>query len=243
MDNKQIYKRTLGFSLRRLLWDVVSPVLFLALCTLGFMLGEKLIKNSVIGLVIGAIIGLVAVILISRFVSYMLKAGQIAMMTRGVTEGEQPDNVIAEGKKVVKERFLTVAAYFAVTNVIKGIFNQIGRGITKVGESIGGDTGGAIGSAVSSVMQTIVNYLCDCCLGWVFYRKDVEAVLKDALAGVEELAFDFEKLDYISSAGLRVLLSAQKTMNRQGTMKVIHTNEMIREIFDVTGFADILTVE
>lgn len=175
MDNKQIYKRTLGFSLRRLLWDVFSLVLFLALCTLGFMLGEKLIKNSVIGLVIGAIIGLVAVILISRFVSYMLKAGQIAMMTRGVTEGELPDNVIAEGKKVVKERFLTVAAYFAVTNVIKGIFNQIGRGITKVGESIGGDTGGAIGGAVSSVMQTIVNYLCDCCLGWVFYRKDVKS--------------------------------------------------------------------
>lgn len=175
MDNKQIYKKTLGFSLRRLLWDVISLVLFLALCTLGFMLGEKLIKNSVIGLVIGAIIGLVAVILISRFVSYMLKAGQIAMMTRGVTEGELPDNVIAEGKKAVKERFLTVAAYFAVTNVIKGIFNQIGRGITKVGESIGGDTGGAIGGAVSSVMQTIVNYLCDCCLGWVFYRKDVKA--------------------------------------------------------------------
>ena len=64
MDNKQIYKKTLGFSLRRLLWDVISLVLFLALCTLGFMLGEKLIKNSVIGLVIGAIIGLVAVILI-----------------------------------------------------------------------------------------------------------------------------------------------------------------------------------
>ena len=72
---------------------------------------------------------------------------------------------------------------------------------------------------------------------------ELEAVLKDALAGVEELTFDFEKLDYISSAGLRVLLSAQKTMNRQGSMKVIHANEMIRVIFDVTGFADILTVE
>lgn len=72
---------------------------------------------------------------------------------------------------------------------------------------------------------------------------ELEAVLKDTLAGVEELTFDFEKLDYISSAGLRVLLSAQKTMNRQGTMKVIHANEMILEIFEVTGFADILTVE
>ena len=72
---------------------------------------------------------------------------------------------------------------------------------------------------------------------------ELEAVLNDALAGTEELIFDFEKLDYISSAGLRVLLSAQKTMNRQGTMKVIHANEMILEIFEVTGFADILTVE
>ncbi len=72
---------------------------------------------------------------------------------------------------------------------------------------------------------------------------ELEAALNDALAGVEELTFDFEKLDYISSAGLRVLLSAQKTMNRQGSMKVIHANEMILEIFEVTGFADILTVE
>jgi anti-sigma B factor antagonist len=72
---------------------------------------------------------------------------------------------------------------------------------------------------------------------------ELEAVLNDALADAEELTFDFEKLDYISSAGLRVLLAAQKTMNRQGSMKVIHTNEMIREIFEVTGFSDILTVE
>ena len=72
---------------------------------------------------------------------------------------------------------------------------------------------------------------------------ELEAVLNDALAGVEELTFDFEKLDYISSAGLRVLLAAQKTMNRQGTMKVTRANEMILEIFEVTGFADILTIE
>ena len=71
----------------------------------------------------------------------------------------------------------------------------------------------------------------------------LEAALKEALPGVEALTFDFGKLDYISSAGLRVLLSAQKTMNKQGTMKVIHANEMIMEIFEVTGFADILNIE
>ena len=70
----------------------------------------------------------------------------------------------------------------------------------------------------------------------------LEAALQEALPGVEELTFDFEKLEYISSAGLRVLLSAQKTMNKQGTMKVIHANEMLMEIFEVTGFADILNI-
>ena len=72
---------------------------------------------------------------------------------------------------------------------------------------------------------------------------ELEAALKTALEGVEELTFDFEKLDYISSAGLRVLLAAQKTMNRQGGMKVVHVNEIIMEIFEVTGFSDILTIE
>ena len=71
----------------------------------------------------------------------------------------------------------------------------------------------------------------------------LEAALKEALPGVEALTFDLEKLEYISSAGLRVLLSAQKTMNRQGIMKVKNANEMILEIFEVTGFADILTLE
>ncbi len=72
---------------------------------------------------------------------------------------------------------------------------------------------------------------------------ELETTLKNELEGVTELVFDLEKLDYISSAGLRVLLSAQKTMNRQGSMKVLHANEMILEIFEITGFSDILTLE
>ena len=71
----------------------------------------------------------------------------------------------------------------------------------------------------------------------------LEQELKDSMAGVTELILDFEKLEYISSAGLRVLLSAQKVMNQQGTMKLVHVNETIMEIFEVTGFTDILTIE
>ena len=70
----------------------------------------------------------------------------------------------------------------------------------------------------------------------------LRAVLETALDGVTELTFDFEKLEYISSSGLRLLLFAQKAMNEQGTMKVIRANETILKIFEVTGFADVLTL-
>ena len=72
---------------------------------------------------------------------------------------------------------------------------------------------------------------------------DLEEVLLASIEGVEELIFDVTELDYISSAGLRVLLSAQKTMNKQGSMKVTGVSDTIMEIFEVTGFTDILTIE
>ncbi len=72
---------------------------------------------------------------------------------------------------------------------------------------------------------------------------ELEKALKESLDGVTALTMDFEKLDYISSAGLRVLLATQKVMAKQGTMKLCHVNETIMEIFEVTGFTDILTIE
>lgn len=72
---------------------------------------------------------------------------------------------------------------------------------------------------------------------------ELEEELKSSIDGVTSLTLDFGKLEYISSAGLRVLLSAQKIMNSQGQMKVTNVNETITEIFDVTGFSDILTIE
>lgn len=71
----------------------------------------------------------------------------------------------------------------------------------------------------------------------------LEGELGGQLSGIQELIFDLEKLDYISSAGLRVLLSAQKIMNKQGNMLIRHVNEDVMEIFDVTGFVDILNIE
>ena len=71
----------------------------------------------------------------------------------------------------------------------------------------------------------------------------LEAELKQSLPGIEKLVLDFAALEYLSSAGRRVLLAAQKTMNKQGEMIIKNVNETIRDIFEVTGFIDILTIE
>lgn len=71
----------------------------------------------------------------------------------------------------------------------------------------------------------------------------LEAELKRSIDGVTSLIFDFSQLEYISSAGLRVLLSAQKVMNKQGSMVIRNVNETVNEVFEVTGFVDILTIE
>ncbi len=174
MDNKEVYKKTLCFSIRRLLWDFLALIVWGGLAYAGFYIADKTSDKGLIGLAVGAVIGLAVLIIFLRWVSYKYKAGQIAMMTQGVTEGTLPDDVMAAGNQIVKSRFATVAAFFAVTGIIKGIFNQIGRGISAAGRAIGGDSGGTVGDVVSGVIQVIVSYLCDCCLGWVFYRKDVK---------------------------------------------------------------------
>lgn len=71
----------------------------------------------------------------------------------------------------------------------------------------------------------------------------LEAELKQSISDNEKLILDFAKLEYISSAGLRVLLAAQKVMNKQGKMVIRNVNDVISEVFEVTGFADILTIK
>jgi anti-sigma B factor antagonist len=71
----------------------------------------------------------------------------------------------------------------------------------------------------------------------------LDAELQGSLAGIKTLVFDFAKLAYISSAGLRVLLMAQKTMNKQGSMVIKNAGAEVKEIFNITGFCDILTIE
>ncbi len=72
---------------------------------------------------------------------------------------------------------------------------------------------------------------------------ELEKELDSILSGLKELTFDMTNLEYVSSAGLRVILKAQKAMNAQGSMKLTGVNDSIMEVFDITGFLDILTIE
>lgn len=71
----------------------------------------------------------------------------------------------------------------------------------------------------------------------------LESEVRSSLTGVTELRLDFTALEYISSAGLRVVLAAQKIMNQQGRMVVLNPNEYVMEVLEVTGFSDVLTIE
>ncbi len=72
---------------------------------------------------------------------------------------------------------------------------------------------------------------------------ELEEQVNASLSGIKTLLFDVADMEYISSAGLRVLLASQKLMNKQGNMKVLHPTDDVKEIFEVTGFSDILTIE
>ncbi len=184
MSNKEIYKQTLTFSLRRFVFNTCCLLFVGALAVFGFLLIDKMYDKGLIGLAVGILFGIIVVAIVSHFVSYIYKAGHIVMMMKAVTEGSLPADVYHEGKRLVKARFTTVALYYAATSAIKGIFNEIGRLITRGAEAIGGDTGNAIGSAISIGINVVVGFLCDCCLGWVFYRSDKGAVKATLEGGV-----------------------------------------------------------
>jgi len=184
MSNKEIYAKTLTFSLRRFIFNTCCLLFVGALAVVGFLLIDKMYDKGLIGLAVGILFGIVIVAIVAHFFSYIYKAGHIVMMMKAVTEGELPDDVYHEGKRLVKSRFTTVALYYAATNAIKGIFNEIGNLITKGAEAIGGDTGNAIGNAISIGINVVIGFLCDCCLGWVFYRSDKGAVKATLEGGV-----------------------------------------------------------
>jgi hypothetical protein len=176
MTNFQVYKKTLSFSLVAFLFDLIGLALFAGGAAVGFLvMKDKDAAFAILGLVVGAFVGGILAYLISLFITNRFKCAQIAMMTKGVTENQLPEHTYRAGLDEMKGKFGKITLFFVITNAIKGVFREIGRGMTKVGQAVGGDVGGGIASAIDSGVQTVIAYLCDCCLGWIFYRKDINA--------------------------------------------------------------------
>ena len=182
MTNFQVYKKTLPFSLVMFLVSILSLFVLVGAMTAGYFIGE------LIGLASGFVIGIVLIILINIFVNNRIKAAQIAMMTKGVTEDALPEHTFKEGFNEIKGRFGKITAFFFITGAIKSIFRQLGRALTGAGRAIGGQVGESVTSAIDSAIQVLIGYLCDCCLGWILYRKDVNS----AKAGCEGAVIFFK---------------------------------------------------
>ena len=172
MTNFQVYRKTLSFSFAMFGAELLAFIAFIGCATAGFFIFYRTIDMALIGLLIGVIIGIVAAVLINIFLVNRIKAAQIAMMAIGVTENQLPEHTFKEGFNQLKGRFGKLTAFFFIMNAIKSIFHQIGRAFTRVGEAVGGQVGGSVTSVIDSAVQTLIAYLCDCCLGWVMYNKD-----------------------------------------------------------------------
>ena len=183
MTNFQVYRKTLSFSFIGFLVSLVALAILVGCAVAGYYIGNNSSSdNALIGLVIGLVVGIAIAILINYFIFNRIKAGQVAMMAKGVADGQLPDRVYHAGMEEVKGRFAKITLFFMVTGLIKSMFHQIGRGINKVGTMIGGDAGNAVTSAIDSGIQILLGYLIDCCLGWVMYRKD-QGVARSACEG------------------------------------------------------------
>lgn len=187
MTNFQVYKKTLSYSLLMFLVGMVSLLVMAATMTAGYFIAEQS-GYALVGLAIGFVVGIILIILINIFVNNRIKAAQIAMMTKGVTEGSLPEHTFKEGFNEIKGRFGKITAFFFVTSAIKGIFRQLGRALTGAGKAIGGQVGESVTSAIDSAIQVLIGYLCDCCLGWILYRQDVNT----AKAGCEGAVIFFK---------------------------------------------------
>lgn len=161
----------------RVLCSIVGIAALIVFPIIGFValagLGEV---PSVLGALVGLVLGIIALVLIGRFANYLFKAGQIAMITEGVSTGTLPQDAYAAGRQAVKERFATASAFFGLYTITKAITNEITAGVNTLAGVVGGASGNNAASGIAGLVSTVVNivveYLNYCSLGWVFYKKD-----------------------------------------------------------------------
>lgn len=177
MGNVEIYRKTLRFSVMRLLVTILGIFIIVALPLATFLVTAGIGEIAcAVATFVAFIVGIVVFVLIIRYCGYLFTAAQVAMITEGVSKGTLPDDVYAAGKQAVKRRFVTASVYFALWSITKAITNQITAGLNALGRvaDAGNNAGpaSAVAGIVSTVISVVLEYLNYCSLGWVFLNAD-----------------------------------------------------------------------
>ncbi len=177
MKNGELYKKTFRFTLMRALSGLIGTALIAGLPVLTYFLTGSLEDGTRIAVCIGAfIVACIVVGLLTHFLGYVFRAGQIAMVAEGIVSGELPEDPYTEGKARIKQRFGTVAIFFAIEKIINAIVNQISNAVTHVTGTISrgtkSDAANYVGLAINLFVSAVTAFLCSCCMGWIFVHPD-----------------------------------------------------------------------
>ena len=174
MKNTKIYAKILQFSFWKMLFTLLGV---LALIVLPMIAGVLTYKNETVfafAVIAALIAGIVINFLLSRYASYMLTCGQIAMIERGLTTGEMPKDVFKAGKEAVKERFATANVYFVLKGITSSITHEITSVVNKLTDSKN-DAVSTVTGLISLGIAVILEYVNYCSLAWVFHKKEQNA--------------------------------------------------------------------
>jgi hypothetical protein len=197
MKPGEIFAKTMPFAWAKLLLGlatiVISIVIFAILMGIAWLFksdGVFLVMFIIWICATGAVN-----FFINHYIGYLVKAGHVAVITEAVTTGSVPDNQIAYGKEMVKERFLTSNIYFVIDKLVSGSVKQIQRGVEKIGNKMGNLVPGM--NFVTNIAKMFVGialgYIDECCLGYTFYKKK-QGAFKSAADGVVIYAQNWKTL-------------------------------------------------
>jgi len=204
LNANEIFRKTMPFVWAKLLLGIITVVA--SVIVLAILMGIAwLFRSGGVGFVMFIIwIGLTGIIrfIINHYIGFLIKAGHIAVITEAVTTGKVPENQVAYGKEMVKERFATSNIYFLIDKLVAAAVRQIQRVVGKVTGAMSAIPGmGSVTGLAQFFVSISLGYIDECCLGYTFYKKKQKA-FKSAADGV-----------VIYSQNIKTLLaSAAKTM-------------------------------
>ena len=174
MKNTKIYAKILQFSFWKMLFTLLGVLAMIVLPMIAGALTYKDMTVFAVAVIAALIAGIVINFLLSRYASYMLTCGQIAMIERGLTTGEMPKDVFKAGKEAVKERFATANVYFVLKGITSSITHEITSVVNKLTDSKN-DAVSTVTGLISLGIAVILEYVNYCSLAWVFHKKEQNA--------------------------------------------------------------------